>query len=214
MNQRYKRGPQGVRSDRRSGSKITNRAAFRPFCSIADQLTRKHAKDISRSEKLYVYIEPTHEQFVFPVTEAEIRQALSLMPKAHLVDLRAVLVPSGTRKMLSCYDTCGVVGSYYQGIVYLYPTPNSVLRRVFSKAPNPERLRRFERVGGKIERVGSETIVTMTPEMLRQYYLRDVLVHEVGHHFDRIHRGSTEREREGYAEWFSTEFGFRLREDT
>lgn len=39
-------------------------------------------------------------------------------------------------------------------------------------------------------------------DYLRNFYLRDVLPHEVAHHHDRIHRSSTEDDRENYVNAF------------
>jgi hypothetical protein len=58
-------------------------------------------------------------------------------------------------------------------------------------------------VGAKIENDGGEGVrITFTEESLREFYRRDVLPHEIGHHVDRDGPPS-----EGFARWFATQYG-------
>lgn len=55
-----------------------------------------------------------------------------------------------------------------------------------------------------------ETWKPFDPTKLRDFYLDDVLVHEVGHHVDR-HRFNNSKTKEGFAYWFAREFGKKRR---
>ena len=46
-----------------------------------------------------------------------------------------------------------------------------------------------------------------TPAAARDFYLNNILIHELGHLLDD--RNSSYAERERYAEWFAIEYGYR-----
>ena len=48
-------------------------------------------------------------------------------------------------------------------------------------------------------------------ESLKRFYLQDVLMHELGHHVDSPNFISkSDKKAEGFAEWFASEYGYRL----
>jgi hypothetical protein len=46
-----------------------------------------------------------------------------------------------------------------------------------------------------------------TTETIRDFYLNNILIHEVGHAIDQRNRRSTDRER--FANWFAIEHGYK-----
>ena len=49
--------------------------------------------------------------------------------------------------------------------------------------------------------------LTWTPQTLRDFYLNNVLIHEIGHVNDERNKHSEDRER--FANWFAIEYGYR-----
>jgi hypothetical protein len=54
---------------------------------------------------------------------------------------------------------------------------------------------------------GSLWTLTWTEAAIKDFYLNNVLIHEVGHINDP--RNSNFRDRERYANWFAIEYGYR-----
>ena len=52
-----------------------------------------------------------------------------------------------------------------------------------------------------------EWTLTWTPEALQDFYLNNVLIHEIGHVLDN--RNTRTEDRERYANWFAIEYGYR-----
>ena len=61
--------------------------------------------------------------------------------------------------------------------------------------------------GGKWEQNGHEWKLIWTASTVRDFYLNNVLIHEVGHVNDT--RNTNAHKREQYAIWFATEYGYR-----
>ena len=49
--------------------------------------------------------------------------------------------------------------------------------------------------------------LTWTKAAIEDFYLNNILIHELGHLIDDRNTGYTDRER--YAEWFAVEYGYR-----
>ena len=57
-------------------------------------------------------------------------------------------------------------------------------------------------------RIGVNTWkLAWTEEAVRDFYLNNILIHELGHLVDDRNTGYVDRER--FAEWFALEFGYR-----
>jgi hypothetical protein len=65
-----------------------------------------------------------------------------------------------------------------------------------------------EMYGGRWDEVepGVWTL-TWTKKTIRDFYLNNILIHELGHLVDN--RNSRYGDRERYAEWFAVEYGYR-----
>lgn len=90
--------------------------------------------------------------------------------------------------------------------VYLYPMEASLVE-TYRKPPTPEQLIEARMFGGVWSQSGREWRLTWTPGAIRDFYLNNVLIHEIGHVIDQRNMNSVARER--YANWFATEYGFR-----
>ena len=137
------------------------------------------------------------------VTPDEIRQRLQQAPREIVRPLEVVQLSSLTRKkkLFPCY------GMQWGNAVYLYPMPTELIEEV-RRPPLPREVTEAAMYGGRWEqaRDGSWRLV-WTEQAVKDYYLNNILFHELGHLHDRRNRRSADRER--FAEWFAIRYGYQ-----
>jgi len=137
------------------------------------------------------------------VTPDEIRMRLAQLPKHFLRDLEVVQLSQMTRKKQSfpCY------GMQWGTTLYLYPLETTLVEQ-FDRPPAPSVVNESRMFGGVWDEPepGYWTL-TWSEEAIRDFYLNNILIHELGHLLDD--RNSTYTDRERFAEWFAIEFGYR-----
>lgn len=201
---------QGVRSNRYSGSKLTNWAGFHPWHSAVEQIHRKYQDEILATDNHpLVIIEPTHELFVCPLASNEIMDTLSKVPKKFTEDLEAVFVLAGSTKQAKVLKTLYCYGTYWLNCIFLAPFPKAFVKGLYRRQPKPSDLREYVRAGAEIRQTSKGLLVEFNEISIRNFYLQDVLMHELGHHIDRK-ENKNRKKAEGFAEWFATEYGYRL----
>lgn len=139
------------------------------------------------------------------VTEHDVRQRLSELPAKFTAPLQVVQLSRMTRKKRSfpCY------GMQWGTALYLYPI-EAELVEYFGRPPRPAEYNETRLFGGKWEhRGGSFWKLTWSPATIRDFYLNNVLIHELGHLLDK--RNTSYQDRERFAEWFAIEYGYRGR---
>ncbi|MBI2479723.1 MAG: hypothetical protein HYV60_14155 [Planctomycetia bacterium] len=142
------------------------------------------------------------------VTESEVRQRLSELPAKFTLPLQVVQLSRMTRKKQSfpCY------GMQWGAAVYLYPVEVELVE-YFARPPRPAEYNETRLFGGKWEHEGGSLWkLRWTPGTIRDFYLNNVLIHELGHLLDT--RNSSNQDRERFAEWFAIEYGYRGRSRT
>lgn len=148
-------------------------------------------------------VQPPGDRFIHPASVEEVRDRLAELPSQFTTDLDVVQFSRMTRKRASfpCY------GMQWGTTVYLYPIETSLVE-TYSRPPTPAQLIEARMYGGKwsAESPGIWTL-TWTPPAIRDFYLNNVLIHEVGHINDR--RNTRPEDRERFANWFAIEYGFR-----
>jgi hypothetical protein len=125
------------------------------------------------------------------------------VPQEFLKDLEVVQLSTMTRKKQSfpCY------GMQWGSTLYLYPLEDS-LEEWFTIPPRTEIYNEARMYGGRWDEPGPGSWrLTWTPEAIRDFYLNNILIHELGHLLDDRNSGYTDRER--YAEWFAIQWGYR-----
>ncbi|HUQ68615.1 MAG TPA: hypothetical protein VM165_03770 [Planctomycetaceae bacterium] len=142
------------------------------------------------------------EGYIHPVTIAEVRDRMAALPKkfADAVDVVQFSTMTRKRRLFPCY------GMQWGSNVYLYPIEASLTER-YIRPPRPEQLVEAKMFGGVWSEQGREWRLTWTPETIRDFYLNNVLIHEIGHVLD--HRNTNPHAREQFAIWFATEYGYR-----
>lgn len=136
------------------------------------------------------------------VTPDEIRNRLESLPAEFLRDLEVVQLSRMTRKKksLPCY------GMQWGPSLYLYPLDES-LSEYFYAPPAPSVLTETRMYGGRWREEPGVWILDWTESTIRDFYLNNILIHELGHLLDERNTSYVDRER--FAEWFATEYGYR-----
>ena len=140
--------------------------------------------------------------FVHPVTHDEIKERLADLAPALVEPLEVVQLSTMTRKrkLFPCY------GMQWGPNIYLYPIEESLVE-VYSRTPRPEQLVEAKMFGGVWSQSGKQWHLSWTEAGIKDFYLNNVLIHELGHVLDTRNTNSEARER--YAIWFATEYGYR-----
>jgi hypothetical protein len=137
------------------------------------------------------------------VTPAQIRDRLSKVPAAFLEQLEVVQLSRMTRKKQSfpCY------GMQWGNALYLYPLEESLVEQ-FDTPPRPNLVNETRMYGGRWAEPSPGTwTLTWSEKAARDFYLNNILIHELGHLVDDRNTGYMDRER--FAEWFAIHYGYR-----
>lgn len=137
------------------------------------------------------------------LTPAEVRNRLAQLPSHFLDGLEIVQFSRMTRKKqgFPCY------GMQWGASLYLYPIENE-LAELYHCPPTPAQLNEARMYGGRWERISDDSWrLSWTEETIKDFYLNNILIHELGHLVDS--RNTSYQDRERYAEWFATEYGYK-----
>ena len=153
-------------------------------------------------KKARYIVQPAGRGFRHAVTVAEVRERLSLLPRQFTRPLEVVQFSSMTRKrqLFPCY------GMQWGASVYLYPMEESLVE-IYRRPPTPQQQIEARMFGGCWSEDGKLWRLTWTEETIKDFYLNNVLIHEVGHLNDA--RNSNSHSRERFANWFAIEYGYR-----
>jgi hypothetical protein len=150
-----------------------------------------------------IVVQPPGAGYRHVLTPQQIRNRLADLPPEMLEPLEVIQLSQMTRKKQSfpCY------GMQWGATLYLYPIESS-LTEYYSRPPKPSQLNEAQMYGGRwVNEGGSDWRLIWTEAAIRDYYLNNILIHELGHLLDQRNRSYTDRER--YAEWFAIEHGYR-----
>jgi|SRR5579872_4024634 len=147
-------------------------------------------------------LQPAGRGFDHAVTIAEVRERLERLPGQFTRHLDVVQFSAMTRKrqLFPCY------GMQWGTSVYLYPIEESLIE-VYRRPPTPQQRIEARMFGGRWSHDGNLWRLTWTESSIKDFYLNNVLIHEVGHLNDT--RNTSNRDRERFANWFAIEYGYR-----
>lgn len=153
-------------------------------------------------EAVEIRAQSAGDGYIHPVTMDEVRQRIEDLDGRWTANLEVVQLTRMTRKrrLFPCY------GMQWGPNVYLYPIEES-LREAYIKPPRPEQVVEAKMYGGRWTHEGDLWVLNWTPETIRDFYLNNVLIHEIGHVNDTRNTSFAARER--YANWFAIEYGYR-----
>lgn len=150
-----------------------------------------------------IVVQPPGEGYRHVVTPQEIRARLALLPAAMLKPLEVVQLSQMTRKKQSfpCY------GMQWGSTLYLYPIEEDLVE-FYGRPPRPSQINEARMFGGRwVHSSDRDWQLIWTEAAIRDYYLNNILIHELGHLLDNRNGSYTDRER--YAEWFAIEHGYK-----
>jgi hypothetical protein len=156
-----------------------------------------------RSGDFQVVIQSPGPGYRHAVSEEDVRIRLAKLPDWMIENLEVVQLSRMTRKKKTfpCY------GMQWGNAIYLYPIEVSLVEE-FQQPPKPAVYNEVRMYGGRWEREnGYQWRLCWTEESLANYYLNNILMHELGHLLDDRNTNIADRER--YAEWFAIEHGYR-----
>jgi hypothetical protein len=156
--------------------------------------------------------QPPGKGYRHVVTAAEVRDRLADLPPQFIAPLEVVQLSRMTRKKQSfpCY------GMQWGPALYLYPLEAELVEH-YNRPPKPEQVIEARMYGGRWQEPGDGTWrLVWSERTVKDFYLNNILIHELGHLLDERNSSYTDRER--WAEWFAVEFGYKsdhpLRTDT
>ena len=159
--------------------------------------------DVEDSADYRIVVQDAGPGYTHVVTEKQIRRRLDQLPESMRFPLHTIQLSRMTRKKRSfpCY------GMQWGATLYLYPIETGLVE-YFNRPPRPAEYNETRQFGGRwVQRSPSLWTLVWTEASIRDFYLNNILIHELGHLLDD--RNTNYRDRERYAEWFAIEHGLR-----
>jgi hypothetical protein len=150
-----------------------------------------------------ILVQSAGKGFRHVVTPSEIRARLASLPVWMTDPLEVVQLSRFTRKKRSypCY------GIQWGRAIYLYPMEIDLTEHYLGP-PKPAEVNEARMYGGAWEQISpSRWRLRWTEEAIKDFYLNNVLIHELAHLLDD--RNTNSRDRERYAEWFAIHHGYK-----
>ena len=156
----------------------------------------------SDSDVIQLYRRDPGAGYIHPVTIKEVCDRVEQLPAQFRQNIEVIELARMTRKrsIFPCY------GLQWGPNVYLYPIEESLVE-TYTRPPRPEQVVEAKMYGGVWTQDGKLWRLSWTEHALRDFYLNNVLIHEIGHVNDTSNRNQNARER--YANWFAIEYGYR-----
>ena len=161
------------------------------------------SSSLASDRRYKIVVRPPGRGYRHVITPEEIRQRLSQLPGAMLQPLEVIQLSSMTRK--KCTFPC--YGMQWGTSLYLYPIEESYIE-YFDRPPKPAVFNEARMFGGSWDQLprGRWRLI-WTQTSLRDFYLNNILIHELGHLLDN--RNTRYLDRERYAEWFAIRHGYK-----
>jgi hypothetical protein len=178
-------------------SSTGQRNARLPFAPPEDWYDPTDASDYR------IVVQEPGEGYRHILTPADVRARLAEVPPQFIEQLEVVQLSRMTRKKQSfpCY------GMQWGNALYLYPLEESLTEH-FDTPPRPNLVNETKMYGGRwTETSPGSWMLTWSEQAARDFYLNNILMHELGHLVDERNTGYIDRER--YAEWFAVQYGYR-----
>jgi hypothetical protein len=148
-------------------------------------------------------VHPPGPRYRHAVSVDEVRERLLDLPSQFVEPIEVIQFSPMTkkRKLFPCY------GMQWGQNVYLYPIEASLVE-MYYRPPTPQQLIEAKMYGG-VWSEGDDGYyrLTWTEQAIKDFYLNNVLMHEIGHVNDLRNTNFDKRER--FAIWFAIEYGFR-----
>lgn len=196
-----KRAPlsQRARGKRAGGGQLNERLPFTP-----PENWYESAEDETEDRRLgfRLIVQSPGEGYRHVLSPMEVRERLSQLPEEFVCPLEVVQFSRMTRKKQSfpCY------GMQWGTSVYLYPIEQSLVE-YYNQPPKPNQVNEARMYGGRWEQESARVWkLVWTESAIKDFYLNNILIHELGHLLDD--RNSRTADRERFAEWFAVRYGY------
>ena len=200
------------RSNAYSESRHSNWGGYDPQANEANKLFGRRPEAryaLADGQSIELHSLPVHKDFVRPFDLADVTAALDRLPRWMLDGLERIALLGGTaRQAKSALSAGWCYGWYGDREICLFAFPKRRMEWWSASLDPPAVLADYRRAGVAISHERGEWVYRFGEESIRRFYLRDVLVHEVGHHVDRFHPDRSERRSERFAEWFTRRHSF------
>ena len=151
-----------------------------------------------------IVVQPPGDGYRHVLTPDEIRDRLAQLSAKLLEPLEVVQLSRMTHKKRTfpCY------GMQWGNSLYLYPI-EATLEEYYDRPPKPAQENEARMFGGRwVQRQASGAWkLVWTWAAVKDFYLNNILIHELGHLLDSHNSSYIDRER--YAEWFAIEHGYK-----
>jgi hypothetical protein len=149
-----------------------------------------------------VIVESAGAGYRHVLTADDVRQRLAQLPAWMTRSLDVVQLSRMTRKKRRspCY------GMQWGSTIYLYPIEDSLIES-FVSPPKPAQRIEAAMYGAHWSHAEGQWRLHWSEQAIRDFYLNNVLIHELGHILDS--RNTSHRDRERFAEWFALEVGYK-----
>lgn len=158
--------------------------------------------EAAQTSEYEVVVQSAGRGFCHVVTEREIRDRLSQLPLYMIKPLEFVQLSKMTRKKRSfpCY------GMQWGTTLYLYPLEENCVE-YFPDPPKPSQYNEARMYGGKwVEESDGTWRLCWSQQAIKDFYLNNILIHELGHLVDSRNTRCADRER--FAESFAIQYGY------
>jgi hypothetical protein len=194
--------PAGIRRRaQRPGAAFRQRGTFNAGSGEQFTAPEDWHEPIGRDD-VKMIVRPPGKGYVHAVSPDDVRRRIAELPRKFTQGLDVVQLSGMTRKraLFPFY------GMQWGSAVYLYPIEQSFVE-VYVRPPRPQQIIEAEMYGGKWVQDGKDWRLEWTADSIRDFYLNNVLIHEIGHIYDD--RNTSFEDRERYANWFAIEYGYR-----
>jgi hypothetical protein len=209
MNKRINLGNRKQRTGTYAESKFTNCTQFDPGDSEIDQIfDLNYIYEKKSDEIVIIKAEKCNPHFIMPVTEQDILKKLKEIPKNFLEELKCIYLLGGSNKQLKASDSLFIFGRYWANCIFLHPYPKKDLSIFYDKLPKPSIIHEYKAAGAQVVTEYEYWIVKFDLQSLKNFYLNNVLIHEIGHHVDRNNK-NRKKKNENFADWFAISYGLK-----
>lgn len=165
-----------------------------------------YGDDLPQDEAYRIITYPTGPKHIHPASPEEIAKVMDALQQRVATQV-CVVLPT----MTEAIRRAALYGLQWGGGVYLLPQEESLEEEY--RHPNTQQMHETRKFGGKWHRLGNgiDWRLTWTKDALRDFFLYNVLMHEVGHVGDK--RNSNPKQREQYANAFAIQHGNAIAEE-
>ena len=149
-----------------------------------------------------IIVQPPGAGYRHVLTPGEVRERLDQFPAEFTRSLEVVQFSRMTRKKqgFPCY------GMQWGAAIYLYPIETDLVER-YDQPPKPNQANEARMYGGRWEHESADAWnLVWTEASIKNFYLNNILIHELGHLLDN--RNSRQVDRERFAEWLASHYGY------